>query len=67
MVKISAQKCKKKIETTFSEFLLTVGLMAMNIITCIFCKCCIPSTRGTQDKYVEHLQVIELFYFLPLS
>jgi len=28
----------------------------MNIISCIFCKCQLPSAGGTHDKYVEHLQ-----------
>ena len=30
---------------------------AMNIISCIFCKCQLPSAGGIHDKYVEHLQV----------
>jgi len=30
--------------------------MTKNIISCIFCKCQLPSGGGTQDKYVEHLQ-----------
>jgi len=28
----------------------------MNIISCIFCKCQLPSAGSTHDKYVEHLQ-----------
>ena len=32
----------------------------MNIISCIFCKCQLPSAGSTHDKYVEHLQVVEI-------
>ena len=36
---------------------LRLKVAAMNIISCIFCKCQLPSAEGTQEKYVEHLQV----------
>ena len=38
--------------------------MAMNITSCIFCGCQIPSARGTQNKYVEHLQVKPSLYLI---
>ena len=38
--------------------------MAMNITSCIFCGCQIPLARGTQDKYVEHLQVKPSMYLI---
>jgi len=35
---------------------LRLKVAAMNIISCIFCKCQLPSGEGIQEKYVEHLQ-----------
>ena len=35
-------------------------VVVMNVISCIFCKCRLPSAVGAQDTYLEHLQVILL-------